>query len=143
MCGGDPGGAAAGGNVVVHATSTSLAVPVTRGNSGGAIAVSLLDAQATIAGATRAYVGGTGSVTAYTLDVQAFDTNAAAPKTKVVAVGAIAVNKATSDITLTRTTEAQIKSGSNLTMTSGSLLVRAKSNSLSSGSMVWPGSNQS
>ncbi len=74
-------------------------------------------------------------MTANTLDVQAFDTNAAAPKTKVVAAGAIAINKATSDITLTRATEAQIKSGSNLTMSSGNLVVRAESNSLSSGAM--------
>jgi len=126
---------AAVGIAIVHATSTSLAAPVTRGNSGGAIAVSLLEAEATIGGATRAYVGGTGSVTANTLDVRAFDTNVAAPKTKVVAAGAIAINKATSDITLTRATEAQIKSGAVLSMDSGNLLVRAESNSRSSGAM--------
>jgi len=130
---------ATGNSVTVQATSTSYAAPVTKGNSGGLVAVSLLNADAVIRGSTRAYVGGTGGVAADTLEVRALDANTARPKTRVVAAGAITVNKATSDITLTRMTEAQIASGADLTISSGDLVVSAESISASIGAMTSTG----
>jgi hypothetical protein len=127
---------AVGHDILVTATSTSIAAPVTNGNAGGLIAVSLLDAQAIIAGHTLAYVQGTGTITADKLAVSAIDTNEATPVANIVAGGAIEVTLATTNIVLERETTAQIRAGANLTLASGgSLEVSATSTSTSTGTM--------
>jgi hypothetical protein len=126
---------ATGHDVLVQATSTSLATPFTLGASGGALAINVVNAEASILGSTLAYVAGNSRVTADNLDVKALDTNTAEPQTSVAAAGLITINAATTDIQLRRVTEARVEENANLIMPTGSLNLQAISTSNSIGSL--------
>ncbi|MBL8873812.1 MAG: hypothetical protein JNK90_28815, partial [Planctomycetaceae bacterium] len=129
---------ALGQNVIVHATSDSLATPDAKAASGtiAGLSVSVVEANAVIGGTTRASLGGQSTINAGLVDVVALDTNTAQPTVRVDATGALAVSSANLTVAIERGTEARVDDQASLVLTGGSLNVGATSNSSAIGDMA-------
>ncbi|HEY7759786.1 MAG TPA: hypothetical protein VIA64_10275 [Burkholderiales bacterium] len=77
------------GAVAVKATSTNSATSNASGGAAGNVSISAFLANATIGGATRAFVGKNSTIESGSLDVQALTTNTATAGTLSIAVGAV------------------------------------------------------
>ena len=120
---------AEGNEIRVTATSTSTAAPTIDGLSGGLAAVAVMKSNAQIAGSTKAWAGGSTSVTAEALNLSASDTSQATPSTVINGGGAFTISSSDSLVNVTRETSAEVLSGADLNLGSGRLSVTATSTS--------------
>src|SRR5205814_2333728 len=102
--------------------------PTVGGGSFGLLgSVAIMLSEVDLGGTTRAYAAGQTTVTANKMDVLANDVNHATPNTTVVSVGAVSGAGAKSITNVTRTTEAYVGTGGNITLTGKPLAVAATS----------------
>jgi hypothetical protein len=128
---------ASGNAVNVHATTTSTATPTEVGTSLGQVAVAAITSEATTEGTTQAYIGGgTTSITATKLDIQAKDTSNADSTAVVVGVGEFTGAGAGSTSLVDRTTQAYIAPGAVINANGGSVAVGATSSATPNADVV-------
>jgi hypothetical protein len=120
--------------ITIRALSNNVADADAQGIVGGIASVGAMLSEASVAGATSAYVGDQTTVTAKRLDVLATDTNTATPTTLVVGVGGITGAGAKATGTISRTTEAYIGTGADIALGTGTLNVHAISEATSAAS---------
>ncbi|MFO0068457.1 MAG: beta strand repeat-containing protein, partial [Pirellulaceae bacterium] len=118
---------ATGDDVSVRAIATSTAEPSVEGISRGLVAVGSMNSNASIGGATQAYIAGTTSVDASRLEIAANDISSAKPITVIGGGGGLAISSSESVLEITRVTEAVIQGGADLTLISGGVDVTATS----------------
>ncbi|MFN5951025.1 MAG: hypothetical protein ACK43N_21215, partial [Pirellulaceae bacterium] len=118
---------ATGDDVAVRAIATSTAEPSVEGISRGLVAVGSMNSNASIGGATQAYIAGTTSVDASRLEIAANDISSAKPITVIGGGGGLAISISKSVLEITRVTEAVIQGGADLTLISGGVDVTATS----------------
>ena len=119
---------APGRTIDVDASFTGSTSPSVDGGGGSLLGgVGLLDANATIGGMTRAFVRGTTTLTAATLDVDATDSSTATPSADTFNIGLVGVSDIDANPNVERTTEAFL--GGTLTGGSTAFDVRATSTS--------------
>ncbi|MFN5466550.1 MAG: hypothetical protein ACK5AM_00370, partial [Pirellulaceae bacterium] len=118
---------ATGDDVSVRAIATSTAEPSVEGISRGLVAVGSMNSNASIGGATQAYIAGTTSVDASRLEIAANDISSAKPITVIGGGGGLAISISKSVLEITRVTEAVIQGGADLTLISGGVDVTATS----------------
>ncbi len=118
---------------MVEATTTSDATPSIYGVSGGLAAVAAMFSDSSIEGVTRSHVGGDTSVDANRLEIHATDTSGVHSSTLVVGIGGVTGAGARSTGTITRTTEAFVDSGSQLSLGAATLDIDAISKSTADG----------
>ncbi len=127
---------AIGHDVNVTADSISSAAPITQGAGAGLAAATALLAQANIGGTTRAFATGLSSVTAGGFTIAATDATTASPETKVNGVGGVSGAGAISLTRITRTTEAYIGAGADISTGATSVNVTATSTTTANGTTV-------
>ncbi len=124
---------AIGNNVLVHATATSDAQPDITGISGGLVAVTAMTSETVIEGTTSTRISGRTTVQAARFELHSTDTSTTNPDTLVVGVGGVTGAGAKSISTVSRTTEASVSDGANLTLNGATLDIVATSNSTADG----------
>ncbi|MDB5862130.1 MAG: repeat-containing protein, partial [Ramlibacter sp.] len=120
---------ALGDDVTVTADSTSTATPLIQGLSAGLAAVSVMSADATIAGQTRAWAGGATTVAASKLDLAATDLTSATPVSRIAGGGVFSIEVTNSVLDVSRDTVAEVVTGADIDIGAGELSLLASSHS--------------